>query len=145
MYQSFTLNTIMNAKRTIYITATDMTRLRALITAHRDPREDIKTLAGELDRAQVVAPSEVPRNVITMNSEARLREVETNEEITYRLVFPEQANIDERRISVLAPIGTAMLGQREGDEFQWEVPEGLVRLRVEKVMYQPEAAGHYHL
>ncbi len=135
----------MNAKRTIYITATDMTRLRALIKAHRDPREDIKTLASELDRAQVVAPSEVPRNVITMNSEARLREVETNEEITYRLVFPEQADIDERRISVLAPIGTAMLGQREGDEFQWEVPEGLVRLRVEKIVYQPEAAGHYHL
>ena len=71
--------------------------------------------------------------------------METNEEITYRLVFPEQADIDERRISVLAPIGTAMLGQREGDEFQWEVPEGLVRLRVEKIVYQPEAAGHYHL
>ncbi len=135
----------MNAKRTIYITATDMTRLRALIKAHRDPREDIKTLASELDRAEVVSPAEVPRNVITMNSEACLRELETNDAITYRLVFPEQANIDERRISVLAPIGTAMLGQREGDEFQWEVPEGLVRLRVEKVMYQPEAAGHYHL
>jgi regulator of nucleoside diphosphate kinase len=65
--------------------------------------------------------------------------------MTYTLVFPEQADYEVRRISVLAPIGTAMLGQREGDEFEWVVPDGPVRLRVEKVIYQPEAAGHFHL
>jgi len=135
----------MTANRTIYITATDMTRLRALLAERRDPREDIKTLAAELSRAQVVNSSEIPRNVITMNSKARLREVETDDVMTYTLVFPDQADYEARRISVLAPIGTAMLGQSEGDEFEWEVPAGSVRIRVEKVIYQPEAAGHYHL
>lgn len=135
----------MTKNRTIYITATDMTRLRALVAAHSNPREDIKTLAAELDHAQVVLPSEIPQNVITMNSKACLRELETDDLMTYTLVFPDRANIEERRISILAPIGTAMLGQREGDEFEWPVPAGTVRLRVEKVIYQPEAAGHFHL
>ena len=135
----------MLTQRTIYITAADMTRLRALVAANRDPREDIQALAAELDRAHVVSPAEIPRDVITMNSKASLREVGTDDMMTYTLVFPDPANIEPRRSSILAPIGTAMLGQREGDEFDWEVPAGKVRLRVEKVHYQPEAAGHFHL
>jgi regulator of nucleoside diphosphate kinase len=80
-----------------------------------------------------------------MNSKARLRDLETNEEMIYTLVFPEDANVEEDKISVVAPIGTAMLGQRVGDEFEWEVPAGTVRLRVEELLYQPEAAGDFHL
>ena len=63
----------------------------------------------------------------------------------FTLVFPVNADIEHDKISVVAPIGTAMLGHRVGDEFSWEVPAGSVRLRVEEVLYQPEAAGHYHL
>ena len=80
-----------------------------------------------------------------MNSKARLRDLDTGEEVTYTLVFPDKASIDDERISVVAPIGTAMLGHRVGDEFEWKVPAGIVRFRVAKVLYQPEAAGHYHL
>ncbi|HWH71364.1 MAG TPA: nucleoside diphosphate kinase regulator [Candidatus Sulfotelmatobacter sp.] len=131
--------------RTIYITEADMKRLRPLVERMRNSRDDLRMLRQELERARVVAPEEVPPDVVTMNSKARVRDVATDEEMTYTLVFPEQANIEQGKISVVAPIGTAMLGQRVGDEFEWQVPAGPVRLRVEEVLYQPEAAGHFHL
>ncbi len=138
------MNTIMNP-RVIYITEADMRRLQPLIESMRTSRDDLRGLQAELSQARVVAPKDVPPDVVTMNSKTRLRDLETGEEVTYTLVFPDQANIEQGRISVVAPVGTAMLGHRVGDEFEWEVPAGSVRLRVEEVLYQPEAAGHYHL
>lgn len=132
-------------KRTIYITKGDMTRLRNLIEAQKGSRDDLTRLRSELDHARVVGPEAIPGNVITMNSKARLRDLDDQEEMTFTLVFPEHASINHDRISVVAPIGTAMLGQREGDEFEWEVPAGRVRLKVIQVLYQPEAAKQYHL
>lgn len=122
-----------------------MKRLRPLVERMKNSRDDLRMLQKELERARVVAPEEVPSDVVTMNSKARVRDVAGDEEMTYTLVFPEQANIEEGKISVVAPIGTAMLGQRVGDEFEWQVPAGPVRLRVKEVLYQPEAAGHFHL
>lgn len=136
---------ISTMKRTIYITRADMTRLRSLITSTKTTRDDLSSLRAELDHAHVVEPADIPGDVITMNSQARLRDLESKEVMTFTLVFPEKASIEHDRISVLAPIGTAMLGQREGEEFEWEVPAGRVRLKVVKVLYQPEAAKHYHL
>jgi regulator of nucleoside diphosphate kinase len=78
-----------------------------------------------------------------MNSKAEIRDLNTKETMTYTLVFPLDANIDEGKISILAPLGTAILGYRVGDEFEWEVPSGKRRLRIEKILYQPEAAGDY--
>jgi len=138
------MKTIMDTRH-IYITEADINRLRPLIETLKDSRDDLRGLEGELEHAHVVAPADVPPDVITMNSKARVRDLETDEEMTYTLVFPDKANIDEGKISVVAPIGTAMLGQRVGDEFEWEVPAGSVRLRVEEVMYQPEASGDFHL
>jgi regulator of nucleoside diphosphate kinase len=135
--------TMMN--RTIYITQSDMNRLRALIESMKSSREDLKTLGAELDQAKIVPQTEIPPNVITMNSKAQVRDIDAGELMTYTLVFPDKANADEGLISVIAPIGTAMLGQRVDDEFEWRVPAGTVRLRVEKILYQPEAAGDYHL
>jgi len=131
--------------RSIYITEADMKRLRPLVERMKNSRDDLRMLQKELERARVVAPEEVPSDVVTMHSKARVRDVAGDEEMTYTLVFPEQANIEEGKISVVAPIGTAMLGQRVGDEFEWQVPAGPVRLRVKEVLYQPEAAGHFHL
>lgn len=138
------MKTIMDTRH-IYITEADINRLRPLIEALKDSRDDLRGLEGELEHAHVVAPADVPPDVITMNSKARVRDLETDEEMTYTLVFPDKANVDEEKISVVAPIGTAMLGQRVGDEFEWEVPAGSVRLRVEEVLYQPEASGDFHL
>jgi len=131
--------------RDIYITEADMKRLRPLVEEMKNSRDDLRMLQRELGRAHIVAPEEVPPDVVTMNSKVQIRDVAADELTTYTLVFPEQANIELNRISVIAPIGTAMLGQRVGDEFEWQVPAGPVRLRVEEVLYQPEAAGHFHL
>ena len=112
-------------KRNIYITREDMIRLRSLISAVKSTRDDLSSLRAELDQAQVMAPEEIPRDVITMNSQARLRDKATREIMTFTLVFPENASIEHNRISVLAPIGTAMLGQRQGSEKsgEWRIGE----------------------
>jgi regulator of nucleoside diphosphate kinase len=138
------MNTVMDT-RVIYITEADMKRLRPLIEGMKNSRDDLRGLQAELEHARVVTPADVPPDVITMNSKARLRDLDTGEEMIFTLVFPGKANIEHDRISVVAPIGTAMLGQRVGDEFEWEVPAGSVRLRVEEMLYQPEAAGDFHL
>jgi len=135
----------METKRTIFITQADMKRLQSLIESMKSSREDLQALRAELHQAHVIAPADIPKDVVTMNSKAQVRDLETNEIMTYTLVFPGNANIDDGKISVLAPVGTAMLGHRAGEEFEWHVPAGPVRLRVEEVLYQPEAAGHYNL
>jgi regulator of nucleoside diphosphate kinase len=135
--------------REIYITEYDMARLRELLEVAKGfsyrGRDDLKQLEAELNRGRLVDPREVPEDVITMNSRVCLVDLDTGEEMTYTLVFPNEADIDQDKISVLAPIGTAMLGYRVGDTFEWEVPAGLRRLKVREILYQPEASGHYHL
>ena len=132
--------------RDIYITDHDLTRLKELLEAgisfaERD-RQSLEALQGELDRAHIVEPTAVPQDVVTMNSRVRLIDVETNEEQVYTVVFPAEANLDQRKISILAPIGTAILGYRVGDTVHWPVPGGIKKLRIEEILYQPEAAGH---
>jgi regulator of nucleoside diphosphate kinase len=96
----------------------------------------LRDLQMELTRAEVLPAIQVPPDVITMESTARLMDLDTERETEFTLVFPDDANPDENKISVLAPIGCAMLGYREGDEFEWETPEGNRRLRVVKVLNQ---------
>jgi regulator of nucleoside diphosphate kinase len=102
-------------------------------------------LDGELERAEVVNPIDIPKDVVTMRSTVRLKDLDNGKEMVYSLVFPNEADIDEGKISVLAPVGTAMIGYRVGDVIEWEVPSGLRRLKVEEIIYQPEASGDYHL
>ncbi len=139
------------AKQTeIYITEPDHERLTKLIDIARERegdanRKHIDSLEEELERAEVVQQKEIPPDVVTMRSTVRLKDMDTGEEMTYQLTFPTEANYDEGKISVLAPIGTAMLGYRRGDVIEWEVPSGVRRLRVEEILYQPESKGEYHL
>ncbi len=135
-------------KRTIYITANDMDQLRKLLDAEKDRHgygngrgEYLKGLQAELKRSKHVASHKVPRDVITMHSKAHLIDLDTGEELVYTLVFPDEADIRQDKISVLAPIGTAMLGYRVGDVFEWPVPDGLRRLQVKGLLYQPETVG----
>ena len=136
-------------ERTIYITEYDLKRLRELIMEakriDRRGNEYLDSLEAELSRGKVVASTEVPQDVVTMNSRVHLVDLDTQEEMVYTLVFPQDAEISQSKISVLAPIGTAMLGYRVGDTFTWQVPDGVRRLQVKKVLYQPEASGDYHL
>jgi regulator of nucleoside diphosphate kinase len=136
-------------EKNIHITELDRKRLIDLIV-HAQSGEYrrsiyLEKLRGELDRAQIVAPQQIPADVITMNSKVALVDLDTQEEEIYTLVYPENANTSEGKVSILAPIGTAMLGYRVDDVFEWEVPAGKRRLKVKKILYQPEAAGNYEL
>ena len=138
----------MNSKA-IQITEIDFDRLQRLVEkvshTYLRRRDYLAHLQAELERAQVVCPEAVSDVVITMNSTAVLLDMDTQQEETYTLVFPENADANQGYISVLAPIGMAMMGYRVGDTFEWPVPDGMRRLLVKEILYQPEAAGDYHL
>ncbi len=130
-------------EKAIYITSLDMERLRSLFD---DPgllqqRPYLRELEQKINWAVEVLPAEIPPDIITMNSTARLIDLATDEEMTLTLVYPDQANIGEGRISVLAPIGTAMLGCREGETIEWEMPDGTQTMKIGRILHQPEAAG----
>lgn len=137
------------ATRKLYITQFDKSRLEELLDVAEGfggpSRKDIRSLAEELKKGEIVSPREVPADVVTMNSRVVLCDLDTAEEMTYTLVFPKDANIDKGAISVLAPVGTAILGYAKGDVVDWPVPGGMRRLRIVDVVYQPEAAGDFHL
>jgi regulator of nucleoside diphosphate kinase len=128
----------------IFITETDFDKLRRLIAGRRSSGADadhLNELEQELERAEVIDDKEtVPPDVVTMNSEVRLMDLDSGEIKVYKLVFPSQART-ENSLSVLAPIGTAILGYRVGSVIEWRVPRGVRRLKVLEVLYQPEAAG----
>lgn len=133
----------------IYVTTSDYHRLSGLIETSRErngdaDREYLDQLEEELGRAELVNPKEIPGDVITMRSKVRLKDLKSSKTVMYSLVFPSEANSNEGHISVLAPVGTALLGNRSGDVVESRVPSGLRRLKVKEILYQPEAAGNYH-
>ena len=129
----------------IYVTAADRKLLLALLEGRRlygrEDRRTLEALADELDRAVVVDTAHVPPDVVTVGSRVHLLDRDSGEELLFTVVFPSRANADEGRISVLAPLGTAVLGYRTDDLIEWDVPGGRRRLKVLRVVYQPEAAA----
>ena len=136
-------------ERMIYITEQDHARLSNLVgtgdLTSGSGKAYLKALRDELDRAVIVPAESIPSDVVTMNSKLVLRDLTTDEQFTCTLVFPGLANIEMGFVSVLAPIGTALIGYRVGDTIEWDVPAGKTTIRVEEILYQPEAAGDYHL
>jgi regulator of nucleoside diphosphate kinase len=130
-------------KHQIIITAADKAELESVLAVAGKisdrTRGELNGLKGELERAEIVPSDQIPPDVITLNSVAELRDLETNEIMRFTLVLPRDARIEDGKISVLAPLGTAMLGYRVGDEFEWTVPYGRRRLKVTQVYFQPEA------
>jgi regulator of nucleoside diphosphate kinase len=136
------------AERTIVITEADFDRLKHLLESPRFRTTHavlLMALEAELVRGEVVASDRVPDDVVTMHSRVRVRDLDDDEKDTYTLVYPDDADINEGKLSVLAPLGTALLGTRVGDVVEFEAPAGTRRLKIERVLYQPEAAGHLHL
>lgn len=126
----------------IIITKQDKERLENLfmssfVVSLRD-KPCLKDLRGELNIAEIVAPEDVPADVVTMNSTVQILDLKDGDIDTYTLVYPREANIAEGRLSVLAPIGTAILGCRVGDVVRWKVPGGISLLRIEQLVFQPE-------
>jgi regulator of nucleoside diphosphate kinase len=141
------MKTARNAHDAI-ITDADFDRLDQLVSSPRYRPADAQRLFGlksELDRRVVVAPNRVPKAVVTMNSRVKVRDLATDDVETYTLVYPDAADIEQNRLSVLAPMGTALLGRFIGDRVEFKAPAGVRRMRIEKIVYQPEAAGDFHL
>jgi regulator of nucleoside diphosphate kinase len=136
-------------EREIHITNFDLQRLKELLKVAKEfkyqDRNDLKKLENELVRAMIVDSREVPPNVVTMNCKVELLDLDKNKKMTYTLVFPSEADIRQGKISILAPIGTAILGFRVGDTVIWQVPAGQRRIKIQRILYQPEASGDYHL
>jgi regulator of nucleoside diphosphate kinase len=126
----------------VVITEEDMDRLSRLVRAlkhslFRD-RPQLESLEQTLEGAEVKPSQRIPRNVIRMNSSIRVLDLDTQKKELYTLVFPESADISTSRISVLAPLGIALLGHVQRDLVEPKVPGGARRLRVERVWQSPE-------
>lgn len=135
----------MDQRPAITLSSLDANRLDRLLDA-----ADGKQFAGseelqaELLRANVVEPSEIPPDVVTMNSTVTFQVESSEREFSLTLVYPKDADDSSTRISVLAPVGSALLGLREGDEMSWPKPGGgSLKVSILKVTYQPEGAGDF--
>lgn len=135
--------------RRVYITDYDLHRLSMLLRSQGDlkqvGKEELHGLAADLKQAVVVSSQKTVPQVITMNSRFRLKDLETAQEDEYTLVFPGKMNRGHGKISILAPIGAALIGAQEHETVSVTTPSGLKQLRVEAILYQPEAAKTYHV
>lgn len=134
--------------RPIVVTSQDLARLRSLLdsTLRRRRWEELhlRALAEELESAEVLEPEQVPEDVVTMRSRVRVLDMVSGGELTYTVCYPSEANLEAGRLSVLAPVGTALLGYRVGDVIEWPVPGGVRVLKVVELLHQPEAAARPH-
>jgi len=128
----------------IYITQEDMQRLRSLVNALQStPKAElVSVLEEELDRAHVVESKDLPPDVVSLNSQVRVSDLDSGKTMEYELIYPNsKPSSNAHALSVLAPLGMALLGCRAGDVIELEVPKGKRRLKVIEVLYQPEAAN----
>jgi regulator of nucleoside diphosphate kinase len=130
----------------IIVSTCDMARLEALLDSPALSRHPAAVaLSQELERAQVLPPEEIPAGIVTMHSRVDCEDELHDEKHSLTLVYPHEADFDKGRVSVLAPVGSALLGLSVGQTIDWTAPGGRqLRLRVIAVHYQPEAAGDFH-
>ncbi len=127
----------------ITITRLDLQRLEQLLDSLEDFGPTAEALQAELDRAEVVGHDQVPAGVVTMNSRVHCREEGSGKDYHLTLVYPQDAG-GEGKVSILAPVGTALLGLSVGQHIDWPAPGGKqLKLALLAVEYQPEAAGEY--
>jgi regulator of nucleoside diphosphate kinase len=137
---------VMSAQPAITLSSRDLDRIDQLLASMKGPQNpNIVALRGELMRARVVEPEAVPAGVITMNSRSRLIDESSGKTHELTLVYPKDADAATGKVSILAPVGSALLGLSTGQSIDWEMPGGKVaRLKVLEVTYQPEAVGDYY-
>lgn len=136
----------MSIKPKIMISSLDAERLEILLeTLSQNAFPGRDDLEAELARAEVVDPEEIPPTVVTMNSTVRFRVESSAEEFCLTLVYPKDIDTSGEKISILAPVGSALLGLSQGDEIEWPKPGGgVLRVRIVEVTYQPERSGEYY-
>lgn len=128
----------------IHITQYDLDRLQQLLNKQRLHNEYDEALASELSQAEIVESTAIPPDVITMNSKVRFK-TENDEIWEYSLVFPEDANIAQNKISIMSPVGCSLIGHKVGSKITLPTPKGRKELVVEEIIYQPERSGDLDL
>jgi regulator of nucleoside diphosphate kinase len=106
--------------------------------------DGLAALSDRIGRAGVVSPGDVPRNVVTLNSRVALKDLDSRRRLRCTLADPRDIGVFGEKLSVAGPAGAALLGKRVGQIVRWPGPRER-RLRIEQVLYQPEAAGDFHL
>ena len=122
-----------------------MNRLKLARVNKSCQASDAEKLTQELNRAKLCDPKKIPGDVVTMNSIVRIYIPSMNSRKEIKLVYPEDANLKENKISIFAPIAIALLGYRKGDEVDWILPGGNKKILIEEILFQPEASGNYDL
>ncbi len=131
------------AQQSLLMTEQDYERL-SLLVQHSESRA-ASQLEEELARATVLPQDKIPKDIVTMNSKIRFVDEETGKESEVTLVYPKDADVTSRKVSVLAPVGMALIGLRVGQSIEWPMPNGPRKLKVVSILYQPEAEGHWEL
>ncbi len=135
-------------KQGIFITDFDLKRLKEVLQSARyfgkEDKSILDKLEDKIQHAIVTSQKSIPPYVVTMNSQVRLRDLK-NKDATFWLVFPHEAHLKEENVSILTPIGTAMFGRKSGDMIEYQSTTGLKQLRIARILYQPEASGHFGL
>jgi regulator of nucleoside diphosphate kinase len=128
----------------LLITEKDLLRIKNILEYQSS--EDFENLELELDRAKIISDAQVPPDLVTMNSKIRFLNTQDDKEMIISIVYPQDANFAEGKISVLASLGSALIGLRVGQSINWMFPDGKTKtLKILEVLYQPEANGHWHL
>jgi regulator of nucleoside diphosphate kinase len=136
----------MNTRPKIIISSLDADRLEALLeSVSLDAFPGKAELEAELARAEIVDPKNIPPTVVSMNSTVRFRVESSQEEFNLTLAYPKDMDSSGNKISIFAPVGSALLGLSQGDQIEWPKPGGgLLRVRIEEIVYQPERSREYH-
>ncbi len=133
----------------IIITESDYTRLCNLVNAEKSSKttelKHLSVLGAEIKRAKRIDPRKISPDFVTMNSQIEVTDMDTNKIMTLRLVYPKEADFKQGKISVLSPLGSALLGYKTGSIISFDIPKGKKKMRIESILYQPEANGEYDI
>ena len=133
----------------VTLTKNDYTRIYKAITDAKNSKtinsNEAEKLLSELSKAEIVPSEKIDKDVVTMNSEVKLFFENTQKEQSFKIVYPQDANLKENKISIFSPIATALIGYKIGDEIEWIVPGGMTKIKIVGLIYQPEAAGDFDL
>ncbi|HCH00387.1 MAG TPA: nucleoside diphosphate kinase regulator [Vibrio sp.] len=137
----------MKSRPEIILSSLDSERLYSLIDSlPKNSVPGIEELEEELSRAKIVEPNEIPESIVTMNSTVRFFVESSQKEFELTLVYPKNVASNGKTISILAPVGSALLGLSIGDQIEWPKPGGgFLKVKITEITYQPERAGDYQM
>ena len=131
-------------KPNIIISEQDLNRLETMLEHQTVLTSTMKHLEDELARAEVVEPQNIPTDVVTMNAKVLITIAPATESTEITLVYPHDFKGEKGQVNIIAPIGAAILGLSEGQDIEWPQPDGhMMKVKIEKVLYQPEREGNY--